>query len=354
LKVGIHRLINHKVTCLKNKVFIVLLLAMGFSACKQGNKVVPTKTFDVYVAGFIRAANGNAVAAYWKNGSLVTLANPSIRSEAVAIAVYRNDVYAAGNVTTLNGNFVAAYWKNGVITKLGDSTSSIGASAIAVNSDGVYVTGSGTDGAVYWKNGAMVHLTGSDLSKTSGIALNGNDVYIAGMSANPSGYIATYWKNGVETALTPGPGISIAGGIAVSGNDVYIAGTLIGFLQNTAVYWKNGVQVNLTDKVTTASAAGVAVDGGNVYVAGQAELLVNASASPGQNSMYYWKNGTLANPQSASAATTNMSIGGIAVAGPDVYVAGNFGGFPAYWKNGTLVQMTGSQGTAHAIAVAER
>ncbi len=338
---------------LKNRAFFILLLSLGISGCKKGNKVTPTKTVDVYVAGFVRASNGHSVAAYWKNGSLVTLTNQSTPSDATSIVVYGNDVYAAGNIATANGQFIAAYWKNGIVIKLGDSTSNSNANAIAVNSNGVYLAGTGADGAVYWKNGSGVHLPGSVLSQASAIALSGNDVYVAGLSATPGGYVATSWKNGDPTALTSGPGNSAAGGIAINGNNVYISGTIVGFLQNTAVYWKNGVQVNLSDNVTTASATGIAVDGSNVYVAGEAELLVNAGVSPGLMSMYYWKNGTLANPKSASMASSNMETGGIALAGTDVYVVGNFGNFPAYWKNGTLVQLTGNQGTARAIAVAE-
>ena len=338
----------------KNKAFfLMLLLSLGLGSCKKGNNVVPAKTFDVYIAGFVRTANGKDVACYWKNGELVTLTNQPTPTDATAITINGNDVYVAGDIIALNGNLVAAYWKNGTITKLGDSTSSTGANAIAVNRNGVFVAGRGATGAVYWKNGSMVSLTGSDQSETSGIALSGNDVYVAGMVANPSGYVATYWKNGTATTLTSGSGISITGGIATDGNDVYVSGTLVGFLQNTAVYWKNGVQVNLTDQATTASAGGIAVNGGNVYVAGEAELLANASVSPGVTSMLYWKNGALVNPQSMAAANSGTEIGGIALAGTDVYVAGNFGNYPGYWKNGVLAQFTGSQGTAHAIAIAE-
>jgi hypothetical protein len=340
-------------TNLKNKVFFTLLASLGLSACKRRNNVAPTKTVDVYVAGFVHAANGNDVACYWKNGNLVTLSSPSTQSDASAIFIYGNDVYAAGDVATLNGNMIAAYWKNGVITKLGDSTSGSGAIDIAVNSSGVYVAGTGANGAVYWKNGTMVSLPGNAPTQASGIALSGSDVYVAGVSAGASGSVATAWKNGTATALTSGSGISVAGGIAVDGNDIYISGTIVGFLQNTAVYWKNGVQANLTDQATTATAGGIAVDGGNVYVAGEAELLVNASIYPGLTAMLYWKNGTLANPQTTAQASTGMEIGGIALAGSDVYVAGNFGNYPGYWKNGVLVQFTGSQGMAHAIAVAE-
>jgi hypothetical protein len=335
----------------RNIVLLTIIL-LGCVSCKRGITVDPAKGRDVYVAGFTRSAS-NTVASYWKNGTLVTLTNPAVASNATSIVIVGNDVYVAGNMLSANGHFVAVYWKNGVVTRLADSAFDTGANAIAVSGNNVYVAGGGPNGPVSWKNGTMVSLPSSGTAETTGIAVNGNDVYVSGFSSEASGPVATFWKNGNATALTSGNVNSTASGITVQGNDVYVSGTVIGFLLNTAVYWKNGAQVNLTTSAVTGNTGGITVSDDNVYVAGEIEPASNVGIEPGLTAMIYWKNSTLANPQSTAMASSNMNIGGIAVAGVDVYVAGNFGNYPAYWKNGVLVQFTGNQGMAQGIAVAQ-
>ena len=46
------------------------------------------------------------------------------------------------------------------------------------------------------------------------------DVYAAGRDK----YVATYWKNGAAVTLGKGTGGSDANGIAMLGNDIYVAG----------------------------------------------------------------------------------------------------------------------------------
>jgi hypothetical protein len=336
---------------------LILILTTFFSfflcSCKKGT-TPPAKTYDIYVAGSIESPKGGTVASFWKNGALVMLASQSESSSAYSIAVAGNDIYVAGNLVAQNGNLVAALWKNGVVTKLTDSTSNYGASAITVSGNDVYIAGSGPDGAVYWKNGSMVNLPSAGWVITSGIAVSGNDVYVAGTVNKPTGvFTATYWKNGTAISLTTGTQDSQATGIAVQGDDVYVSGTLNGFLNNTIVYWKNSVRVDLPDNFATSSSGGIALDGSNVYVAGQSTLPQNVGNNPGTaDYMSYWKNGTLANPGGSGAANSGINIGGIAVAGSDVYVSGTFG-YPCYWKNGILVQFAGNKGEGQGIAIAQ-
>ncbi len=284
---------------------------------------------------------------------MVQLPTNDTASWAYSIAVAGKDVYVAGGVRTATGNNVGVYWKNGVMTMLTDSTVYSGASNIILSGNDVYIAGFGPSGPAYWKNGNIVNLPFLRGGLISGLAVSGNDVYVVGTFYNLYNQVATYWKNGVRDTLTVSPIISSASSIAVNGKDVYIAGTITGFLGGTAVYWKNGVQVNLTDNNTTGSAGGIALDAsGNVYVCGVAALLINAQSLAYPISMIYWKNGDIGNPGWMSAGSSNMEITGIAVAGTDVYVAGSFGGFPTYWKNGSGVQFTGNAGQAYAIALA--
>jgi hypothetical protein len=162
----------------------------------------------------------------------------------------------------------AAYWKNGTLVTLSDQSSpAAAATSITVNGTDVYVGGQTLSGtavnALYWKNGVQhILVTGSLIvgyyttsnqvyAGVSSIAVNGNDVYCGGSSAvavNNGGagtlndlvghYVATYWKNGVMTTLNTGS----IGGIALSGSDLYLAGSLS---NGTGALWKDGTMTTL-------------------------------------------------------------------------------------------------------------
>jgi uncharacterized membrane protein len=127
--------------------------------------------------------------------------------------VVGRDVYIGGTLT--RGATTAVYWKNGTLIPLPSDSSNPGAGAIAVNGNDVYVAGgvynpTRTINAVYWKNGRQYFLTDPSVQSTATcITTNGSDVYIGGMQATPIGngphyneFEATYWKNGVPTTLS--------------------------------------------------------------------------------------------------------------------------------------------------------
>ena len=86
-------------------------------------------------------------------------------------------------------------------------------------------------------------LTGHDsLSYANAIALDGDDVYIAGAVAGPDlRFHAAYWKNGSVTVLEP-DAWSEAMGIAVFEGDVYVVGNRS---VDTAILWKNNTPTEL-------------------------------------------------------------------------------------------------------------
>ena len=81
---------------------------------------------DVYVGGSTWNGYHN-IAAYWKNGQIVTLTDGTTDAAITGLAIDGNDVYASGfhSVNTAPQNsgdpihgYAPVYWKNGVETKL--------------------------------------------------------------------------------------------------------------------------------------------------------------------------------------------------------------------------------------------
>lgn len=336
---------NDSLICWKNGQPTLLTGTHGYQAYGNGIAIAGSST---YVSG---GSSSNQLPVYgniWTNGIASPLADSAgntANTEPSAIFVQGSDVFVAGIVqydTThgipytndsavypLIGN-LATLWKNGQPAFL----------------PGYKLLASGHGGGT-----AETH---SDY--VSGIFISGNDVYVSGGSnayyadKDSSMQFARYWKNGVDLNLTAGlvekNGTTIVDypmttGIFVNGSDVYLSG-LRGYYQ--ALYWKNGSPVFLTTEQTNGAAANaIFVTGNNVFVAG------NQADASGNNHAVYWKNGSvvqLSNNVSGAYATT--------VANGDIYVAGvdysNGIGYATYWKNGVPTHM-GSNGSANAIAV---
>lgn len=337
-----HRIMK---TCFKFCFFFAALFAVA--SCKKSNTPNPTpglpqkKDTDVYVVGDIVAKNGKQIAVYWKNGVLVKLTDSSQNSFALAIAISGNDVYISGSLGA------PVYWKNGVVNGLpaGASTKSI-----AVSGTDIYLISSGTPDGLYWKNGTSVAATGnlSSVIIPYAITLNGSDVYVSGIStlSDNATTVATYWKNGVEVQLSNT--LSSGFGIAVDGNDVYVAGG-----PNSATpiagYWKNGNRVDLASSFSVAY--DIAINGSDVYVGG-----VNTLISGITGVACYWKNGVANNMVNGSLGSYAQAI---TLNGNDVYLAGrqdisagSSSSRPLYWKNSKPVLLPYNvEGEALGIAV---
>jgi hypothetical protein len=323
------------------KIYIPLLLLMilAMASCKKsstGNiKPAIKGDTDVYVVGFVGSGGTNSIAALWKNGVETKLAGSTQISSANAIAISGNDVYIAGSISNGNNSFpVATYWKNGVAVKLSDSLPVTAGNAIAVVGNDVYVAGTENFVATIWKNGVATWLDNGQVSGAYGIAVRGNDIYVSGYVSNgATGYYPTIWKNGVETKLSDDNYGSIAYAVAVSGNDVYMVGPDNDF----ATIWKNGVPSTFDAKPSQYELFGMTVHGSDVYVVRN-------------NVTGYWKNGI----ETVIPGYGNPVA--IAVAGSDVYTAGNIptefssNAFVCYWKNSTPHQF-GDGGNALGIAV---
>ena len=265
-----------------------------------------------------------------------------------------NIVYVAGRVMNVQiGEWYAVQWVNGIKTQLTSSAIPSNANAIALNGNDIYIAGNylthnGTSVAVYWKNG-IEHKLVADTTLNSyafGIAINDGHVYIVGNVVAVPGaeWQATLWKDGVIAftgqGVPPGYSYSSAYAVAVNGSDIYLAGDLNE--NSVPVYWKNGVMIQIGQGPATTINA-IAVNGQDVYLSGF-ETAQNADNQFTVTPML-WKNGTATQ---LSTPLANMEAGsGIAVNGSDVYVTGGGG----YWKNGSLVQVPGQSPFVFGIAV---
>jgi hypothetical protein len=261
------------------------------------------------------------------------------------------NVYIAGYANTCC-NQIPTYWKNGNAEPLGIDGEAF---AIVISGNDIYLAGSGnTPGlgyiAKYWKNGVEIPLTsGPNSARATSIAISGSDVYVAGFEYNGTVNVAKYWKNGVAVPLTNGSKDAEARAIAISGSDVYVAGFEYNGSVYVAKYWKNGTAVPLSDPTNYAYAYSIVISGTDVYVAG--------AEDEGDLTAKYWKNGVAVPLTDGSKTAEAFSI---FISGSDIYVAG-YDGYEnsvskyvaTYWKNGTAVPLgNGSDNTiARSIVV---
>jgi hypothetical protein len=313
-----------------------ILLAMTFSLCMVAFSSKTMAQTDVYVGGM---SNNRAVV--WKNGtsSYLTTGNGFVSS----VLVVGEDVYAVG-YESVSGTNVAKVWKNEVVLySLTDGTYSASANAIAVSGSDVYVVGTentlGTVGK-FWKNG-VVEAGYSDAQTPYSIYINGNDVYVAGISTT---FKAAVWKNGTLLhTLTSGSGYHVAYSVVVVDADVYTVGyEQIGggyvpkVWKNNTVLYTLGVGTNSADKM------GLYISNGDIYVAG-------CRVNGGKKTAKLWKNGVdieLSNGSNAFA---------VFVSGSDVYVAGMDNDNKALlWKNGNLTTLSsGSAELAFSVFIVD-
>ena len=189
----------------------------------------------------------------YKKGSVITLPGKS-NGYIASLFAEGSDIYVAG--TDSVGD--AVYWKNQTmhVVEQGyyptyNSGSDPSVYSLFVSGSDVYLGGTNTvDVATYWKNGLSFPVFGSNnsnyLSNIRSILVSGEDLYFTGnliVSANGGTNAPAYWKNGVQYNLPlNGAVYGSASSIFVSGADVYVTGST----SDGAVYWKNGVETILS------------------------------------------------------------------------------------------------------------
>ncbi len=232
---------------------------------------------DVYAVGWEDVAQGSEIkseARLWKNGVVTDLPDKAAGALAAAVTVSGSDVYVLGwaydsvtlsNGTGLSGQFVAL-WKDGVLSfPVGETIFGAGA-AITVSGSDVYLAGQAfldpsmpaTQQAAVWKNGTLTQLS-SNQGQVYGVAVAGQDVYVAGAvsSADGRNVDATVWKNGTASDYSGTSDLSFATGVQVVGGSLYVSG----LLSSSAVVWKDGVPapIALTTSGSSSDAFGLLV-----------------------------------------------------------------------------------------------
>lgn len=343
-----HAITDYEHTFIEPGSYTVIAKKEGYKDSETLTITVNEVLVDVYVAGY-EHVNGKKTATYWKNGVAHHLTSGTNSAEAKKIIIHNNDVY----ILVVEDYKTIKYWKNDqenhVYTEASGYTSARDM-VITENGD-VYIAGSsreaGVQTAKYWKNGLVTNLPHNNFSYATGIAVNGNDVYVSGysMDANTHNAMRTalYWKNGVVVELSDGSVGTTATKIAISGNDVHVVGSVAdGTAQQwNAKYWKNEEEINL---LNGQEAKDIFIEGENIYILGSG------------GGFKYWRNGVLNNLPDGSF------VNGITVFNNHVYTAGGIWNSETdvntvgYWKNNDFTML--SEGTlypeAYSIAVVAR
>lgn len=111
----------------------------------------------------------------------------------------------------------------------------------------------------YIKNGVPVPITEDVFAMASGLAIDGDDVYISGSEAFPAGlgFGAKIWKNGTGTSLFEEGMESYPVGVMVVDGHVFTAGHVLKDETYQAFYAIDGQVVMVTDETRSVMITGM-------------------------------------------------------------------------------------------------
>lgn len=328
-----------------------------------GSEPQPSVPHILYAVGQeLVPGQGHYYATLWKDGKRQLLTDGSADSFCNGVYVDGNKVYVVG-CEAIGDLFddgyyepyplnVGVMWQFEVgnetqVTRsvLSDGKRATSPVAVAAAGENIYAAGFETlensdRKAVYWRNGQMEYLSdGSTDALAYCVAAEGNDVYVGGYvqpADNKSGGIACIWKNGVAQNLTDGSTLAKVNAICIDGGVLYAAGAeKVSGGRWKGVLWKDGQPTYFTEEVGT-EVTGLYVKEGKYIIEG------NMTADSGDIVTCIW---TEEGVQVISEGMALCQGTGLAVAGSDIYVAGNaydmdYGTYEEIyrspvWKNGT-------------------
>lgn len=253
-----------------------------------------------YIAGAYTNDSNVKVACYWARASEGTVMRVDLGGDgthnafATAVAVEGSTVYASGYYND-GSKDIPCVWIGGARTDLGQYPLWGGrAMAVAVVGGVVYVGGyhyatrpQGLEIQMpcYWVDGVRTDLPGYDDTDSAGnpgfdgfndydayvwsIAVDGGQIYTAGMVNNGSKFIACYWRGAARTDLSNAEPNGNATCIAVSGGVVYTGG----YYESARLvpcYWTGGSRTELSTYSPTNDGRvyAITVKDGTVYAGG--------------------------------------------------------------------------------------
>ncbi len=302
--------------------------------------VTPKDTVVYAVGQEAVPGKGYYYATIWKDGKRILLSDGSYDAFCNGAYADGETIYIAGCEATgdlVDDGYYEPYHQNvGVIWKfkageedkaektvISDGKYSTSPIAVTVADGKVYAAGFDTPDydrrAILWTDGQPQYLTDG---KTDALAYciysDGKDVYVGGYvqpASNKQGGIATIWKNGVAQSLTSGNTVAKVNAICVDGGKVYAAGSeKESGGRWKGVLWIDGVAQDFTDYAGTEVTGLYVKDGEYVIEGNMTETNSAKDICP-----YIW---TSAGAQKVAETTLCQGVG-LAVAGNDIYVAGN-------------------------------
>ncbi|MBS9461499.1 IPT/TIG domain-containing protein [Flagellimonas sp. 389] len=301
----------------------------------DGESAMSEKVLDIYriyVAGKI-SLDGSWIATLWTNGVEEQLSEDP--SAAHSVFVYGDDVYVSGYIKINNTEAIATIWKNGeVYMELTDGLLGAVALSVYVANDNVYAAGGEWNNNGYipkiWKNGEEVFISDINPGIARSVFVDGNDFYVCGEEIADGEENVLYWKNGERYILESFPfdvGKNYtASSIYVKDGIVHVVGAIGNFVANSWAADTDGGNITSTilaeDEELYSSARSVFVDGDDIYIAGRYD-----------KKAVIWKNGIIMempsnpNPNVISDAVSVFLYKG------DIYVAGGDGTNTSLWVN---------------------
>jgi hypothetical protein len=212
---------------------------------------------------------------------------------------------------------------------------------------GFVTTNEGTPVASYWKNGVYTALTSDEVySNVSSLSLDGSSVFIGGSKQIPNlQSTSLYWRDGKETILD-----EVFGSPMVISHDDDLYGL---WMEGAGwVLHKHGTSQPLLDTAYDFGPMALAVSGDDVYTSGYSSgPALPPHYSPPQNAQC-WKNGQLIFRESeiSNALSIFVHQNDIYMAG-HLYNPGQQSGRACYWKNGHRIDLTDEKVVAVARSI---
>lgn len=254
------------------------------------------------------------------NAVRTSLSSGEYATSPIAVAASNGNVYAAGFESPAVDRR-AVWWKNGQMEYLSDGSTDARAYCILADGDDVYVGGylqpaDNKRGGIarIWKNGTPQDLTdGATLAKVNALCMDNGVLYAAGAEKTTDGrWKGVLWRDGQPTYFTDEVGTEVTGLHVVNG-DYIIEGNMTDPSGDIlACIWTNdGVQV-VSEGLSLCQGVGLAVAGRDLYVAGNEMAGYDYTTFEEINRAYVWKNGEAQSLETISP--NNFSLWGIACA----------------------------------------